>query len=273
MTASRSPEVGTIVHFEHVNYRIPEHRNAHLYFCRGLGFTRDPTRMVGIDNMWVNLGRNQFHLQIGPATPFRGEVGVIVPDLDEVARRFTEDQPHYEGTQFSCVREGETLRTTTPWGHLVRVHPAGLLPNRFPQAIGYVELWVAPGTAAGIAAFYHDVIGCPAEVLPVEGAPTAQVSVGPGTTLRFAERPDGGAVPHTNHVAVYLSNYHATYEKLSQLGCIMQEDADEQFRFHHMKDPKTKRLLFSFEHEMRSLHHPDFGKPLINRVELPWRRD
>jgi len=273
MTASRSPEVGTFVHFEHVNYRVPEHRLAHLYFCAGLGFTRDPTRMVGIDNMWVNAGRNQFHLPIGPATPFRGEVGVIVPDVDEVERRFAADKPRYEGSLFSCTREGGTLRTTTPWGHPVRVHPAGMLQNRFPQGIGYVEFWVAPGTAPGIASFYRDLIGCPSELEPVEGAPTAHVIAGPGTTFRFVERPDGGAVPHCNHVAVYLSNYHATYEKLSRLGCIMEPDADEQFRFHHIKHPKTGELLYSFEHEMRSLHHPDFGKPLVNRVEMPWRMD
>jgi hypothetical protein len=273
MSASRSPETGTFVHFEHVNYRVPEHRLAHLYFCAHLGFTRDPTRMVGIDNMWVNAGRNQFHLPIGPATPFHGEVGVIVPDLDEVERRFAADRPRYEGSRFSCSREGETLRTTTPWGHPLRVHPAGMLPNRFPQAIGYVEFWVAPGTAAGIAAFYSEAIGCPAEVVPVEGAPTAQVAAGPGTAFRFVEKPGGGAVPHSNHVAVYLTHYHAVYEKLSRLGCVTEDDRDEQFRFHDMKDPRTGKLLYSFEHEMRSLHHPDFGKPLINRVALPWRAD
>jgi hypothetical protein len=273
MSASLSPEVGTIVHFEHVNYRIPDHRLAHLYFCACLGFARDPTRMVGIDNMWVNVGRNQFHLPVGPPTPFKGEVGVIVPNLEEVARRLAEEKPRFEGSLFSCVRQGETLLTTTPWGHPLRVHPMGMLPNRFPQAIGYVEFWVEPGTAPGIAAFYQEVLGCPSEVEPVEGAPTARVQVGPGTSFRFVERPDGGVVAHRNHVAVYLSNYHATYAELTRRGCIMEEDMNEQFRFHHIKDPETGRLLFSFEHEMRSLYHPDFGKPLINRVEMPWRRE
>ena len=76
-----------------------------------------------------------------------------------------------------------------------------------------------------------------------------------------------------HHVAVYLTRYHETYEKLLERGCIMEEDMNEQFRFHHMKDLKTGRLLFSFEHEMRSLYHPDFGKPLVNRIEMPWRVD
>jgi hypothetical protein len=273
MTSSVSPEVGTIVHFEHVNFRIPDHRLAHLYFCVGLGLTRDPTRMVGIENMWVNAGRQQFHLPIGPPSPFRGEVGVVVPDLDAVAQRLTEAKGEFAGTQFSCRREGETLRTTTPWGHPVRIHPFGLLPGRDRQAIPYVELWVAPGTAPGIGAFYRDVIGCPVEFAPANGAPCASVTVGPYHTFRFVERPDGGAVTHRNHVAVYLTRYHATYEALARLGCIMQEDAREQFRFHHMKDPATGRLLYSFEHEMRSIYHPDFGKPLVNRVPLPWLVD
>ena len=273
MPASLSPEVGSIVHFEHVNYRVPDHRLAHLYFCACLGFTRDPTRMVGIDNMWVNLGRNQFHLPIGPASPFKGEVGVIVPDVDVVAKRFAEETPRFAGSQFSWKREGETLVTTTPWGHPQRVHPAGMLPNRFPQGIGYVEFWVERGTAEGIAAFYQEIIGAPSRVEPIEGSPTAHVQMGPGTTFRFVERPDGGVVEHHNHVAVYLSNYHGIYGKLMSLGCVMEEDNDEQFRFHHMKDPKTGRLLFSFEHEMRSLYHPDHGKPLENRIQMPWRMD
>ena len=273
MAASRSPEVGTIVHFEHVNLRIPDHRLAHVYFCLGLGYTRDPTRMVGVENMWVNIGTQQIHLPVGPPTPLRGEVGVVVPNVDEVARRFVEAAPYFEGTLFSCSREGDTLRTTTPWGHLVRVHPFGLLPGRYPQAIGYVELWVAKGTAAGIAAFFRDVIGCPAELEPVEGAPTARVTVGPHQQFRFVERPDGGTIPHRNHVAVYLTRYHATYAELSLRGCIMEEDTNEQFRFHHIKDPGTGQMLFSFEHEMRSIHHPDFRKPLANRVPVPYLMD
>jgi hypothetical protein len=273
MAVAHSPEVGTIVHFEHVNLRCPDHRLAQVYFGLGLGFTRDPTRMVGVENMWINVGTQQFHLPAGPPSPFRGEVGVVVPDLDGVAKRFAECKPLFDGTLFSCIREGETLRTTTPWGHPVRVHPFGLLPGRNPQAIPYVELWVAPGAAQGIAAFYRDVIGCPAEVQAHGDAPAAWVSVGPHQAFRFVERPDGGTVPHQNHVAVYLVRYHEVYADLLERGCIMGDLRDEQFRFHHMKDPATGAVLFSFEHEMRSIYHPDFRKPLVNRVPVPYLVD
>jgi hypothetical protein len=273
MPVVRSPELGTIVHFEHVNFRVPDHRLAHVYFCEGLGFTRDPTRMVGIRNMWVNIGTQQIHLPAGPPTPFKGEVGVIVPDLDVVAKRLGEAKAQLEGTLFSCEREGETLRTTTPWGHRIRVHPFGMFPGRNPQAIPYVEFWVPKGAAAGIAAFYRDVIGCPAEVEPVEGAPTARVTVGRHQQFRFVEKPDGGVVPHNNHVAVYLTRFHAIYSELGLRGCIMEEDIGEQFRFNHIKDPASGQVLYSIEHEMRSLHHPDFGKPLFNRVPVPYLMD
>ena len=40
-------ELGMFTHFEHVNYRVPDHYLATIFFIEGLGFTRDPTRMVG----------------------------------------------------------------------------------------------------------------------------------------------------------------------------------------------------------------------------------
>jgi hypothetical protein len=32
-------------------------------------------------------------------------------------------------------------------------------------------------------------------------------------------------------------------------------------------------LLYRIEHEMRSLYHPDFRKPLINRIPVPYPVD
>ena len=56
--------VGNIVLLEHVNFRVPDQQLATAFYVTGLGFTRDPYLMVGLDNMWINLGRSQFHLRI-----------------------------------------------------------------------------------------------------------------------------------------------------------------------------------------------------------------
>ncbi len=47
MTGNRRealPEVGGILHLEHVNFQVPEHDLATVFFIGGLGLTRDPYR-------------------------------------------------------------------------------------------------------------------------------------------------------------------------------------------------------------------------------------
>jgi hypothetical protein len=269
---SRPDDVGSIVFLEHVNLRVPDHRACHLFFCEGLGFTRDPTRMVGVRNMWVNVGNQQFHLPIGEPTPLPGEVGVVAPDLDAVESRLDAVGRELKDTAFDFRRDGGTLLTATPWGHAVRVHavqgPPG--PGRPPQALAYVEFWVPPGTAGRIAAFYEQVLECPAEA---DGGATARVTVGPSQSLRFTERPGAAIVRNTNHIAVYLTRYRRIYAALRSRGLLMEEDQAEQFRFAKVTDPAGGDPLWVFEHEMRSLHHPDYRKPLVNRIPVPYRVD
>ena len=55
-------DLGNIVELGHVNNRIPDQRLATLFYIAGLGLTRDPVLMTSTDNMWVNVGKSQFHL-------------------------------------------------------------------------------------------------------------------------------------------------------------------------------------------------------------------
>ena len=55
-------DLGNIVALEHVNLQIEDQAMATLFYIVGLGLTRDPYMMVGLDNMWVNIGEQQFHL-------------------------------------------------------------------------------------------------------------------------------------------------------------------------------------------------------------------
>jgi hypothetical protein len=262
-----SPEIGSIVFFEHVNLRVPDHRTATLFFVEGLGLTRDPYRMVGVDNMWVNVGRQQFHLPIGPATPLPGEVALVVPDLEAVRRGLTAVTGRLAGTALAVADGGRSLRVTTPWGHHLRVHPAD--GHRLPLMIAGVEFEVARGTASGIGAFYEEVLQCPVARRREEGDSVAEVTVGPGQCFRFRERPEGGVVPNSNHVAVYLTRYRAIHDALDTRGLVFETEANEQFRFRDVVDPGSGRLLFQFEHEMRSLYHPGYRRPLVNRAGSP----
>jgi len=269
----RSPDTGSLVFFEHVNLRVPDHRLATLYFIEGLGLTRDPLRMVGTRNMWVNAGLQQFHLPIGEPTPLPGEVGVVVPDLEAVLAQLDAVSRELKGTAFSVERADGTLRTTTPWGHRIRVHARAAMPGWVPQALAYIEFWVAPDTAAGIGAFYQAVLGCPVEARAIDGDPAVSVTVGPDQTFRFRERPGAGIVPNTNHVAVYLTRYRSIYAEIEARGLVMEADADEQFRLQDIVDPGSGVRIYRFEHEMRSLSHRGYRRPLVNRVPVPWEVD
>jgi hypothetical protein len=61
----RQQDIGNIVGLEHVNVRVPDQQIATLFYVVGLGLTRDPYLMVGLDNMWINAGQSQFHLPTG----------------------------------------------------------------------------------------------------------------------------------------------------------------------------------------------------------------
>jgi hypothetical protein len=75
-------DVGNIVSLEHVNLLVADQSQAHLFYVTGMGFTRDPYIDFGMRNMWINLGRQQFHLPVGKPQVLRGCTGVVVPSLD-----------------------------------------------------------------------------------------------------------------------------------------------------------------------------------------------
>ena len=266
-------EIGTFTHFEHVNFQVPDHHLATLFFIEGLGFTRDPYRMVSVRNMWVNAGQQQFHLPKGEAAPFAGEVGVTLPKLSDTVRSLKQVAPRLKGTEFAFDKEGSTLRVVSPWGHQLRAHEAGELSGRLPQAIPYVRFQVPEGAAQGIARFYDELLGVPAVVRGRGRNKEATATVGVNQSFHFVDTPDLTLPDHPNHVAVYLTRYHATYERLKKRKLVMAPDRDEQFRFEKMVHPDTGEVLFEFEHEARSLHHPDYRKPLVNRVNVPYMSD
>jgi hypothetical protein len=59
-TRIRHPEVGGILHLEHVNFPVADYDMATAFFMAGLGFTRDPFTRADETNMAVNVGLQQF---------------------------------------------------------------------------------------------------------------------------------------------------------------------------------------------------------------------
>src|SRR6266478_2304877 len=81
--------LGNITGLEHVNVEIPDQGLASDFYLMGLGLTRDPYLFPGTNNMWVNVGKNQFHLPSGPPLVFRGHIGVVSPDREALLDRLT----------------------------------------------------------------------------------------------------------------------------------------------------------------------------------------
>src|SRR2546430_16729748 len=94
-------DVGDIILMEHVNVQIDDQAKATLFYLVGMGFTRDPHMMVGLENMWVNLGEQQFHVPTNTPQVLRGHVGIVTPSLDALKSRLEQVAPRLTGTKFA----------------------------------------------------------------------------------------------------------------------------------------------------------------------------
>ena len=110
-------DIDNIIGLEHVNTTIDDQRLATLFYVVGLGFTRDPYMSVGDENMWINLGRQQFHLPTrGKPQVLRGHVGVVVPDLGRAEEAARERAPEARRNALLVRREERPHRDHLPVG-------------------------------------------------------------------------------------------------------------------------------------------------------------
>jgi hypothetical protein len=258
-------DVGNIVALEHVNVRIPDQQLATLFYVVGLGLTRDPYLMVGLENMWINIGQQQFHLPTGPPQVLRGDVGLVLPDFDELPGRLAMVQRHLGATKFAYTVEDKHIRVVSPWGNVLRCHPPGPAFGDMTLGMPYVEFLVEPGGAEGIARFYRDGLGAPALVARNGGEAAARITVGPQQELIFRE--SAGPIPayDGHHIQIYISNFSGPHRWLAERGLVTEESNWYQYRFQDIADPETGRVLFTIEHEVRSLRSPLYHRPLVNR--------
>ncbi|MEO8204439.1 MAG: hypothetical protein ABI630_11270 [Betaproteobacteria bacterium] len=258
-------DIGNIVHLEHVNLTQPDQGLATLFYVAGLGGTRDPYLMVGVDNMWVNLGRSQMHLPTGRPQRLRGTIGLVVPDRGLLLQRLARVAPLLAGTAFAFEERSDHVAATCPWGNRFRCHAPDARFGETELAMAYIEFEVPAGTAQGIAAFYSEIIGAPAQVAGKAGATTATVSVGRDQLLLFRESPAADPDYDGHHMQVYFADFSSPYKKLLERGLVSKETDAHEWRFIDIVDPATNRKLFAIEHEVRSLKHPLYGRPLVNR--------
>jgi hypothetical protein len=264
-------DVGNIVLLEHFNVVQNDQRLATLFYVVGLGGTRDPYIFTGLDNMWVNFGRTQVHMPCRGTHPkpevLRGTVGLVVPDLGELKKRLeyagsemkrvVPDKP----TQFSWREKDGAVEATCPWGNRIRCHVPSAEYPRTDLGIVYVDFEVPPGAAEGIARFYNEIMRAPARA----EAGRATVGIGRNQRLYFTETDKPLAEYDGHHIQVYIADFSTPYKWLKERDLINMETDAHEWRFQWITDPRDGRKLFQIEHEVRSMKHPLFGRPLVNR--------
>jgi hypothetical protein len=258
-------DLGNSIHLEHVNVQVPDQRLAALFYVTGLGLTRDPYLMVSDTNMWVNVGRSQFHLPSGEPQVLRGHTGLVISGREALLERLASVAEKLQGTAFAFSENNDYVEATCPWGNRVRCYePDASRFGRITLGIPYVEFEVPAGTAKGICDFYPQVMGMPAELRNGD-ATVARVRMGKDQHLQFREtgRPQPEYDGH--HVQMYITDFSGPHRALSERGLIYSEDNQYQYRFRDIIDLASGSHLFTIEHEVRSATHPMYLRPLINR--------
>lgn len=270
-------DMRNIVALEHVNVQIADQAAATLFYVKGLQLTRDPFIMVELDNMWINAGRTQMHLPTAASHPqvMRGTIGLVVPDLRAVDEALARVARRLAGTRFGFHREGETIRATCPWGNRFRIHaPDTNRWGRTELGIAYLDFDVPAGAARAIAAFYPALLDAPATLEPgTDDLEIASVRVGADQRLRFVETREPIPDYDGHHIAIYVADFGGPHAKLLERGLVSRESDAHEWRFIDIVDPETGRLVYQLEHEVRSMRHPLFARPLVNRNPAQTNRD
>lgn len=252
-------DVGNVVFLEHVNVTVPDTATAMAFYVHGLGLTRDPYIDLGPDLMWINIGRQQFHLPTGPPKVVRGVINLVMPDLDALLSRLDSMHDVLVNTVFAFDVQDAAVNVRGPWGNRFRVREASA-DARMQLGLESVDFVVPVATAKRIADFYREAFGAPVD----EGAGRSVVRIGTEQRMTFTE---GSQLESFDghHVAVYVSDFSGPHRWLDERGLIIEESDAYQYRFERIIDPTSNEVVFEVEHEVRSLHHPLRSRRLINR--------
>jgi hypothetical protein len=195
----------------------------------------------------------------------RGTIGIVVPDLKKLAQRLDKIAPRLANTEFSYTAHADRVEATCPWGNRFRCHAPSLKFGTMQLGMPYVEFDVPRGAADGIVRFYRELIGATAVLEQRGGAAVACVDSGPEQKLLFRET--DAAVPEydNHHIQIYIADFSGPHAALLKRGLITEESNAHQYRFRDIVDPANGKVLYTIEHEVRSLTNPLYARPLINR--------
>ncbi|HEV3489823.1 MAG TPA: hypothetical protein VG224_04395, partial [Reyranella sp.] len=113
--------------------------------------------------------------------------------------------------------------------------------------------------------FYAKVFGALTSVDKTGDAPAARVGVGQGQELVFRETKAKIPAYDGHHIQVYVGNFSGPHRQLLDRSLVTEESNQYQYRFEMITDLDSGKPLFQIEHEIRSMTHPLYARPLVNR--------
>ena len=260
---SEKTALGNVIALEHINLAVPSQKLATIFYISGLGLTRDPYMSVGHQNMWVNIGYQQFHLPTRPKQKIPGTIGLVVPSLADLNIRLENIAPYLEETAFKFESGVTGLEITCPWGNQFICSEPEDGTNRMVLGIQYIKFDAPVGNSDKIGQFYSSVLQ--ASVQPLEKEKGISVKVGTGQLLLFREKPDEVVPYDGHHIAIYLDDFNEVYSSLDKLNLVTEISSEFQYRFEDIVDLATGKGVLKLEHEVRSVRHPMYQRDLVNR--------
>lgn len=261
-------DLGNVVSLEHINLQIADQRLATLFYVMGLGLTRDPYQSFGVSNMWVNAGRCQFHLPTGKAQVLNGTITLVLPTRKALLKRLMAVSEPLAGTKFGFAEMPDHVAVTCPWGNRFRCYEPARRFGAVKLGLPSVTIDVAPGAAKPIARFYTEIFEAFATVADEGSGVAAHVLTGMDQWMTFREHADGHKTVSGydgHHVAVYLHNFSRPHKRLLDRKLVSREVNEHEYRFVDIVDLDTGAVLAKLEHEVRSMRHPGYARPLVNR--------
>jgi hypothetical protein len=262
----KAEDLGNITMLEHVNLQIPDQAQATLFYIQGLGLTRDPYMNTGLANMWVNVGKSQFHLPTGEPWVLRGAIGLVTPDRGALLQRLDAVKRQLAGTRFAVKENNDHVAVTCPWGNRFNMHSPD--EERFGAinlGMPYLEFDVPIGAAKGIERFYKKIFGAKTRLEGNGAGRVARINVGYRQDLLFRETDRPIPTYDGHHIQVYVQDFSGPYVQLMKRELLTEESNAYQYRWEHIVDVDTNETLFEIEHEIRSMTHPLYARALVNR--------
>jgi hypothetical protein len=98
-----------------------------------------------------------------------------------------------------------------------------------------------------------------------DGSVTASIRTGRKQHLLFRETDQPLPAYDGHHIQIYIADFVHPYTRLRDRSLITRETNSSEWRFRDIVDTATNEVLFTIEHEVRSLEHPLYDRPLVNR--------